>query len=265
MLNILTRQAISDMQAHALEAFPNISVGIISGWMYYRLDNIQAPETDKELNWQITYKNDIYAHKLQHGLLRFVVFSRPRMVAYPNEREMLAQLSSDAPWIYLRTDGVDCEDPVIWGNGSPYWAFLGRPFRHGVMDCYSLIRDYYKLEYKLSLDEYPRDWFWWNSSADYLNAFRPPVKDLYGENFKNQGFYPIGKIEDLRKGDSVLMKLNSDSINHAAIYIGDGKILHHVSSMMPIDFKRVSKIDSLAPWAKRFEVIPVRHLTINQD
>ncbi len=265
MLNILTRQTIDEMQAHAMEAFPNIAVGIVSGWIYYKLAIIPAPEIDKEDNWQISYKNELYNHKLNNGVLRFVVFSRPRMVAYPNEREMVAQLASDAPWIYLRTDGVDCEDPVIWGKGSPLWAYIGRPFRHGVMDCYSLIRDYYKLEYKLFLDEYPRDWFWWDSKSDYLSAMRPPVKDLYGENFSKQGFTPIANTTDLKQGDSVLMKLNSDSINHAAIYIGDGKILHHVSSMMPIDYKRVSKIDNYSLWARRFEVIPVRHFSINQE
>ncbi len=257
MQNLFSRQLINEMQAHALAEFPKIAVGFISGWTFHKLPSIEVGETNKESTWQMIYESELLNDKRRKRFLRFIVFSRPCMVNFPNDREMREQLISGAPWMYIHTDGVDCMDPIVWGKGAPYWPLIGRPFRHAITDCYSLIRDYYWLEHKIFLEEFPRDWFWWESEyrADYLGE----PKDLYTENFQSQGFEPFSDMNDLRPGDSLLMKLNSPSVNHAVIYVGDGKILHHVSSAMPVDYKRVSKYEDMHPWTKRYEAIPVRH------
>jgi cell wall-associated NlpC family hydrolase len=96
------------------------------------------------------------------------------------------------------------------------FSYEGRPFIHGMFDCYTLVRDYYKRKFNIFLPtNIQRDWEWWNKG-----------ENLYLENAKNCLFE---EVEDIKKHDVLLMKINSPVPNHAAIYLGEGKILHHMA------------------------------------
>ena len=56
-------------------------------------------------------------------------------------------------------------------------------------------------------------------------------KNLYEENFEKCGFKPILR-DELRTGDLIFMKVMSPVSNHAAIYLGDGMMLHHIQSRL---------------------------------
>lgn len=91
-----------------------------------------------------------------------------------------------------------------------------RPFLHGVFDCYTLIRDYYKKEFNVYLPtNIQRNWEWW----------------LQGENLylDNAKYYDFAEVTEVQKHDVLVMKVASSVPNHGAIYLGDGKILHHMA------------------------------------
>jgi cell wall-associated NlpC family hydrolase len=88
-----------------------------------------------------------------------------------------------------------------------------------VTDCYSLVRDWFRVERGVTLPEFPRDDDWWDAG-----------QDLYSANFESAGFRRITVAEeDLQVGDCFLCRFRSPVINHAGIYVGDGLILHHLS------------------------------------
>lgn len=93
-----------------------------------------------------------------------------------------------------------------------YPALTGKEYVYGTQDCYTVIRDYYKLKGVLLPDfERPEDL----DTAD----------SIFLEQAELCGFYPVDF--DLRKvGDMVVMKLRTRTPMHAAIYVGDDKILH---------------------------------------
>jgi len=92
--------------------------------------------------------------------------------------------------------------------------YEGRPFLHGLFDCYTLIRDYYKKEFNIFLPtNIQRNWEWWSQG-----------ENLYLDNAKNYGFE---EATDIKKHDILIMKIGSPVPNHGAIYLGDNKILHH--------------------------------------
>ena len=97
---------------------------------------------------------------------------------------------------------------------------MGREFVHGVVDCYSLCRDWYGRERGLKLQDYDRRDQWWEHG-----------QNLYLENFEKEGFHKI-PVEQLQSGDALLMQLVSPVPNHAAIYLGDSQILHHVQGRL---------------------------------
>lgn len=111
--------------------------------------------------------------------------------------------------------------------------YEGRPFIHGLFDCYTLVRDYYKRKFNIFLPtNIQREWEWWNKG-----------ENLYLENAKDCSFE---EVSDIKKHDVLLMKINSPVPNHAAIYIGDGKILHHMagrfSTIQELTFSYKQKI-----------------------
>ena len=96
---------------------------------------------------------------------------------------------------------------------------VGREFSHGVLDCYSLCRDWYFRERGVMLPDFERHDKWWDDGHS----------DLYTEHFAEAGFVEIDR-KAIQPGDAVLMQVQSKNLvpNHAAIYIGDGLILHHL-------------------------------------
>jgi cell wall-associated NlpC family hydrolase len=92
---------------------------------------------------------------------------------------------------------------------------VNRPFLHGMFDCYTLIRDYYRRNFNIILPtNLQRNWEWWTEGSN-----------LYVDNAKKYGFE---EVQDIKIHDVLIMNINSQVPNHGAIYLGDNKILHHI-------------------------------------
>ena len=109
-------------------------------------------------------------------------------------------------------DRVACEKSEL-----PY---VGREFVFGVVDCYTLVRDWYAREYGIQLRDYDRRDKFWDRG-----------ENLYLDNFAAEGFSKI-PLEEVQRGDLILMNLVSPLPNHAAIYLGDQQVLHHVQGRL---------------------------------
>ncbi len=124
---------------------------------------------------------------------------------------------------------------------------MSRGFVHGITDCYSLIRDWYILNKDVQLPNTPRNWKWWLGDEDF-----------YEDGFAKNGFKIVPTEEIMRNGpqigDGFLIKLRSKKINHAGIYVGDGKGLHHVATYKPVDLSRVPIKEPLEPWVKHIHL-----------
>jgi hypothetical protein len=91
-----------------------------------------------------------------------------------------------------------------------------RPFLHGLFDCYTLLRDYYKRNFDVYLPtNIQRNWEWWAQG-----------ENLYVDNAKD---YSFEEVSDIQKHDVLIMKIGSSMPNHGAVYLGEGKILHHLA------------------------------------
>ncbi|MDP1097665.1 NlpC/P60 family protein, partial [Klebsiella quasipneumoniae] len=51
-------------------------------------------------------------------------------------------------------------------------------------------------------------------------------ENLYVRHYAEAGFY--SHASELQAGDVILMQYRADEINHAGIYLGNGKMLHHM-------------------------------------
>jgi len=98
-----------------------------------------------------------------------------------------------------------------------YEHLLGIPFEHGIRDCYELARDFYRDNWTIELTPHARPNDWWDQGYD-----------LYMQFFKHEGFEIVDITpKQVRIGDGLLMPIRSSVVNHCAIYVGNGHIIHH--------------------------------------
>jgi cell wall-associated NlpC family hydrolase len=86
----------------------------------------------------------------------------------------------------------------------------------------------------VTLKDFPRDDSWWIGGR----------KNMYEDLFPAAGFKDGDRLNP-EVGDVILMRYptNITVANHAAIYTGNGEMMHHISN-------RISRLDSVVQYSK---------------
>ena len=79
------------------------------------------------------------------------------------------------------------------------------------------MRDFYAREFGIELDDFER-----GKDEEWLS----PGWSMFVNNYEGQGFYEIGKPE--KKGDILLMRLQSATPNHVGVMAGGVSFYHHL-------------------------------------
>lgn len=147
-----------------------------------------------------------------------IYHSHPNGLPEPSLADIEGCEASGLPWhiISYPAGGYRVIEPT--GFVTPY---LQRPYVHGVHDCYAIVRDWYNREWNLGLQDFDRSHEWWLKGGD-----------LYNDNFAACGFVELKNDEEVQIGDAFLIQFHSPKPNHAAVYIGNGRILHHVQDRL---------------------------------
>ena len=93
-----------------------------------------------------------------------------------------------------------------------YQSLIGRQWNYGVNDCFSLVRDYFRLE-GISLPDFAR--------PEDLEI----SESIFLQQAEAIGFRQI-KWGQRRAGDILIMRLHTRTPMHAAILLPDEQILH---------------------------------------
>jgi proteasome lid subunit RPN8/RPN11 len=150
-----------------------------------------------------TVNPEDWADAEDSGTILALCHSHPHGNAQPSEADKAGCEALGLPSMIMGRDGdLYRLDPV-----KHQLNLLERPFSFGWNDCYSLVRDYLGSD----LPDFPR------IMAD--------AERLFLEQFESLGFRVVS---DLQTGDVILMKIRAKGPNHAAIYLGEGQILHHL-------------------------------------
>lgn len=219
--DLLTNEQVQHVKDQAIEQYPNEIIFLLTEQNgLYQVDNI-ADDITKEF---LVSSADMQ-RALSENLIA-VIHSHPDFEPCPSAADMRSQIATDVNYGIVATDGVNATDVYFWGKDIEKNPLVGRGFIHGIQDCYSLIKDYYAQELNIELDEYPRDWEWWNKGDD-----------LYSFNVDKQGFI---RVDEPQKGDMIFMQIRSNVPNHGAVYIGNDLIMHHITSSKAVDETRLS-------------------------
>ncbi|MBM5459215.1 phage tail protein [Pseudomonas sp. P66] len=205
----VSQGVIDAMYAHAREKAPEECCGLLirvgRKLLYLPVPNAAASPQE---GFRIAAED--WAGAEDQGAVIAVVHSHPGQSARLSAADRTAMEATALPWVIIEVrDGQPVTHLVHEPTG--YQApLVGRPFHHGVLDCYTLVRDYYQRELGITLPNFERADGWWEKG-----------QDLYVDNFEGAGFYPVDPA-DLHQGDLIVMQVRSEKANHAGIYLADG-------------------------------------------
>ncbi|MCD0280452.1 C40 family peptidase [Xanthomonas melonis] len=206
------------IKAHVVAEFPREACGLVVstavGERYVPCRN--TAETTSE---HFRLPAEDYAEAEDQGEILALVHSHPNAPATPSDADRVMCELSELTWHIVSVGQVDgkpeCGDIQTIEPCGYLAPLVGRQFAHGILDCYTLLRDFYARELGIQLGNYERADDWWDKGGD-----------LYLQNFGNEGFTEV--MDEPRCGDVFLMQVRSPVINHAGIYLGDGQMLHHL-------------------------------------
>lgn len=239
------------IQAHAVAEYPRECCGLIvataGGEAYVACRNVATTPSE---HFRLPAEDFAAAEDL--GEILAVVHSHPDAAATPSQAdrvmcEVPEQLcpGSGIPWHVVSVGKVTGEDPACGdiqtihpcGYEAP---LVGREFTHGILDCYTLVRDFYQRELGVALSQYERPDRWWETGLELYSLDR----------LRAEGFELI--FDEPRRGDMILMQVRSTVPNHAGVYLGDGQMLHHMQGRLS------EKVPYGGMWLERTRHI-VRH------
>ncbi|EAU0236451.1 phage tail protein [Salmonella enterica] len=199
-----------DILAHARRCAPAESCGFVvrtqAGERYLPCVNISAAPED-----YFRMAPEDWLRAETQGEIVALVHSHPGGQPYLSDVDRRLQVQSDLPWWLV------CAGQVHKFRCVPH--LTGRRFKHGVFDCYTLFRDAYHLA-GIDMPDFHRDDDWWRHGDN-----------LYLDNLETTGFYRVSAAS-AQPGDVLICCFGSSVPNHAAIYCGDGELLHHIPEQL---------------------------------
>jgi proteasome lid subunit RPN8/RPN11 len=223
-----TEDVMRAARDHAAGCYPREAVGIVEAGRFVALDNrSDAPQLEVALSdddWLRAAEAEVFFH------------SHPNGPACPSEADMRYQMQLDIPFVVLTWPEGNL---FCWGDTLEGAPLIGRGFRHGVHDCYSLVRDWYWLNRQIRLPDEPREWEWWTKG-----------KAIYADGLAAAGFKPIPVAEATQEGDGLLFNFRHATPMHAALVMADGLLLHHSAGLRAYDPSRLSCLVPRSRWAR---------------
>jgi len=246
----MQQSTLQAIQTHAVAEYPRECCGLVvataEGERYIPCQNTAVTPSE---HFRLPAAD--YAAAEDLGELLAVVHSHPNAAAHPSDADRVMCEESGLVWHIVSVGQVAGEAPECadlqtiqpCGFRAP---LVGRQFAHGVLDCYTLVRDFYATKLGVRLSQYEREDDWWEKGQDLYSMDR-----LLAE-----GFEPA--TGELQRGDMILMQIRSTVTNHAGVYVGDGQMLHHLHGRLS------ERVPYGGMWAERTRCI-VRHREVCHD
>jgi proteasome lid subunit RPN8/RPN11 len=206
----------SDIALHARLEFPRECCGLVislRGEVHYMpCGNLAPAATDG-----FVLDPREYAAAADVGTVLAIVHSHPNASAHPSMADRVMCERTGLPWLIMGwPSGVMTRtEPVGWRA-----PLIGREFHHGVLDCYTLIQDYYAQQLGLVLPDFERADGWWDRGGN-----------LYRDNFTAAGFRLVDGPP--REHDVLLMRVGARVDNHAGVFTA-GCLLHHLYGRLSV-------------------------------
>jgi len=172
------------------------------------------------------------------GPVLAVVHSHPEGPPWPSPEDLRQAQLDDIVWGIALPAGQP-HAGLFWFGGAVAAPLMTRGYRHGVTDCYALVRDWFAETHGLALIDRPRRWQWWQEGDD-----------IYAAHFAQSGFVRLPADAVPALGDVALAAVLGDVVNHALIHVGDGLVLHHPAGRDGYEPGRLPRREPVERWRR---------------
>lgn len=206
----MIESVVNNILTHTRAHFPEEACGLVAirkgKTKFYPCENKAA---DPLIDFSIDPKE--YRKVSKEADIIGIIHNHPQGTASPSPLDKAVCNKLGIPWyIFDKDESYTKIEPENTGKLD----LIGREFVFGAYDCFTIIQDYFE-ELEIYIEAVPYDWEFWEKGHN-----------LYVDNYTSRGFHRI--IDgSLKIHDVILMAVGSDIANHAGIYVGDFKILHH--------------------------------------
>lgn len=206
----MRKHILTAIQDHAAQVYPNECCGLIIQ-IGRKQRYIPCSNTADKPQDHFRIPPEEYVAAADQGEIQFIVHSHPDATSRPSVLDRAQCEATGLPWVIISWPEGDIRMLAPEGD-TP---LIDRHFVHGIWDCYSLVRDWYQQERGIELANFEREDEWWTRG-----------ENLYMRHYAEAGFY--AHSGPLEIGDVILMQYKADETNHGGVYLGDGKMLHHL-------------------------------------
>lgn len=212
------------MRQLAQEAFPNEACGlIVAKGRKTTLIGCENISEDPRNNFQISHlKWAEITDELGYKVVA-VWHSHVNEPAEPSVGDKMGCELTALPWfitaIYQSAPGEFTHvEPTLLTPSGFELPYEGRPYVFGVMDCYSIVREYLQREHGIEMD--------------FLAQCRVPDwakkgHNFFVDNYQSQNLVRLPTGTEPQPGDLFFIQVNNRVPDHIAVYVGDDMILHH--------------------------------------
>lgn len=207
------------MQAAGADAYPNEACGLILA-VGKKSVAVECMNISPNPRQQFILDPADYAAVADRGEVIGVWHTHPDLPAKPSQADLVGCENSGLPWFIMSVHksevGFEFSEPTITEPSGFELPYLERPYVMGVVDCYTILLDYYKREYGIHINNYPR-----------IEANGRMGSSYFLERYKEEGFVRLID-QPAQVGDVFLIQTGgAPTPSHIAVYIGDDMIMHH--------------------------------------
>lgn len=201
-------------------SYPNEACGFVLSVGKGKSVFFEAKNTSPDPKQFFVIGQDDYLEALQVGQIKAVWHTHVDIDPKPSEADKVGCENSELPWyilsIYKRENGFEFSELTAFEPNGYEAPYIGRPYAYGPLDCWSIVRDFYRREFEIVLGDYPRIKEFWKVGYNFFE-----------DNWKNEDLVDVSG-QELEIGDILYFQTDgSGNPNHAGVYSASERVLHH--------------------------------------
>lgn len=244
---MLTPKVKLQIFQHAKEVYPHECCGVVTqkgrAQKYHRITNA-SKEPESEFILDSNEYADVLFELAHNESIVYVVHSHTGdgATTRPSSADICSCNECEIPYVIVSIPEGDMR--ILEPSTMP---LIGRPWGLGSFDCWGLVMEFHK-KYGAKLNDYRVNYPWWEKQYN---------ENIYDDNWIKEGFEPV-KTSDIPIGSMIMMQVQSEVTNHAGIYIGNNRFIHHL-------YGKMSSVDIYSDYWRERTVRIVRHKDLPED
>lgn len=225
---------LDEIVAHAESEMPKEACGlVVKAGAKHRV--VRARNLHQDPTQQFSLDPDAWLEVGVDEAVIGIYHSHTKGSPEPSMTDLVSCEASRLPWHIVSVPGGEYRYIEPKGFQAPYTE---RPYAMGVLDCYTVMRDWYLREWGLQLPEFDR--------KPFIDG-----RNMYEDNYEPCGFVRLFD-QPFQVGDMLLFQVGRSTLPHAGVCVTEKAILHHPQG-------RLSLVEAIDGFWNRFMTHHLRH------